>query len=61
LATIRNPAAPQEGALVDVQAMLAAPTGRDLQPLQAELASLWEHNARVVARPRACVGPEPCP
>ena len=37
----------------DAQAMLAAPTGRDLQPLQAELASLWEHNARVVARARA--------
>lgn len=54
LATIRNPSsAAQEGALVDVQAMLAAPTGRDLQPLQAELASLWEHNARVVARARA--------
>lgn len=53
-ATIRNPSsAAQEGALVDVQAMLAAPTGRDLQPLQAELASLWEHNARVVARARA--------
>lgn len=54
LATIRNPnSTAQAGDWGDVQAMLAAPTGRDLQPLQAELASLWEHNARVVARARA--------
>ena len=37
LATIRNPgSAAQEGAPVDVQAMLAAPTGRDLQPLSID-------------------------
>lgn len=54
LSTVRQPhGAGQEGKWVDVQAMLQAPTGRDLQPLQAELASLWEHNTRVVTRARA--------
>ncbi|WP_255591020.1 MULTISPECIES: HAMP domain-containing sensor histidine kinase [unclassified Acidovorax] len=44
--------APQ-GAGPDVALHLAAPTGRDLQPLQNELAGLLAHNAHVVARARA--------
>ncbi len=60
---IRNPgSAAQEGALVDVQAMLAAPTGRDSaapagragQSAGSTTPAWW----RVPAR---CVGPEPCP
>lgn len=41
------------GAGPDVAQHLAAPTGRDLQPLQNELAGLLAHNAHVVARARA--------
>ncbi|WP_092950124.1 sensor histidine kinase [Paracidovorax konjaci] len=49
LATLRAP----NGAGPDVAQHLAAPTGRDLQPLQNELAGLLAHNAHVVARARA--------
>ncbi|WCM94310.1 sensor histidine kinase [Acidovorax sp. NCPPB 2350] len=49
LATLRAP----DGAGPDVAQHLAAPTGRDLQPLQNELAGLLAHNAHVVARARA--------
>ncbi|RYF57175.1 MAG: HAMP domain-containing histidine kinase, partial [Comamonadaceae bacterium] len=49
LAALRAP----QGAGPDVAEHLAAPTGRDLQPLQNELAGLLAHNAHVVARARA--------
>jgi signal transduction histidine kinase len=49
LAALRSPQGPGP----DVAQHLAAPTGRDLQPLQAELAGLLAHNAHVVARARA--------
>jgi signal transduction histidine kinase len=49
LAALRAP----QGPGADVAQHLAAPTGRDLQPLQAELAGLLAHNAHVVARARA--------
>ncbi|EJE51769.1 signal transduction histidine kinase [Acidovorax sp. CF316] len=49
LAALRAP----QGPGADVARHLAAPTGRDLQPLQAELAGLLAHNAHVVARARA--------
>lgn len=49
LATMRSP----QGTGPDVAQHLAAPTGRDLQPLQNELAGLLAHNAHVVARARA--------
>ncbi|MFD2299585.1 sensor histidine kinase [Paracidovorax citrulli] len=49
LATLREP----QGAGAGVAEHLAAPTGRDLQPLQNELAGLLAHNAHVVARARA--------
>lgn len=49
LAALRSP----QGPGTDVAQHLAAPTGRDLQPLQAELAGLLAHNAHVVARARA--------
>lgn len=49
LAALRAP----QGDGPDVAAHLAAPTGRDLQPLQSELAGLLAHNAHVVARARA--------
>lgn len=49
LAALRAP----QGAGPDVARHLAAPTGRDLQPLQNELAGLLAHNAHVVARARA--------
>lgn len=49
LAALRSP----QGPGADVAQHLAAPTGRDLQPLQAELAGLLAHNAHVVARARA--------
>lgn len=49
LAALRSPQGPGS----DVAQHLAAPTGRDLQPLQAELAGLLAHNAQVVARARA--------
>ncbi|WP_234369543.1 sensor histidine kinase [Paracidovorax avenae] len=49
IATLRGP----QGAGSDVAEHLAAPTGRDLQPLQSELAGLLAHNAHVVARARA--------
>lgn len=49
LATMRSP----QGMGPDVVQHLAAPTGRDLQPLQNELAGLLAHNAHVVARARA--------
>ena len=45
--------APQGAQGPDVARHLAAPTGRDLQPLQNELAGLLAHNAHVVARARA--------
>ncbi|MGV3683458.1 MAG: ATP-binding protein [Acidovorax sp.] len=49
LAALRAP----QGPGADVAQHLAAPTGRDLQPLQAELTGLLAHNAHVVARARA--------
>ncbi|WP_082493011.1 sensor histidine kinase [Acidovorax sp. Leaf160] len=49
LAALRAP----HGAGPDVAQHLATPTGRDLQPLQNELAGLLAHNAHVVARARA--------
>ncbi len=49
LAALRDP----QGAGGDVARHLAAPTGRDLQPLQNELSGLLAHNAHVVARARA--------
>lgn len=48
LAALRSPQGPGP----DVAQHLSAPTGRDLQPLQNELAGLLAHNAHVVARAR---------
>lgn len=49
LASLRDP----QAAGGDALRHLAAPTGRDLQPLQSELAGLLAHNAHVVTRARA--------
>ena len=48
IAALRSP----QSSGADVAQYLAAPTGRDLQPLQNELAGLLAHNAHVVARAR---------
>ncbi|WP_245711262.1 sensor histidine kinase [Paracidovorax valerianellae] len=53
LAALRAPQGQGPNVAEHLAEHLAAPTGRDLQPLQNELASLLAHNAHVVARARA--------
>ncbi|GKT21724.1 sensor histidine kinase [Acidovorax sp. SUPP3334] len=53
LAALRAPEGQHTDVAAHLSEHLAAPTGRDLQPLQNELAGLLAHNAHVVARARA--------
>ncbi|WCM87390.1 sensor histidine kinase [Acidovorax sp. NCPPB 3576] len=53
LAALRAPQGDGPDVAAHLTSHLAAPTGRDLQPLQNELAGLLAHNAHVVARARA--------